>query len=76
MVRAGMGVAVMPLLCVEPDDPRISLHTLDPPIPDRSIFVAWRPGRTLSPVAARFLELAVEIVGEMADRTAPAPVLA
>ena len=75
MVRAGMGVAVMPLLCVEPDDPRISLHPLDPPIPDRSIFIAWRPGRTLSPVAQRFLELAVEVSAEFANRTVPVPAL-
>ncbi len=76
MVRAGMGVAVMPLLCVEPDDPRIALHPLDPPIPDRSIYIAWRPGRTLSPVAARFVELAVELSAEFADRAAPVPALA
>ena len=75
MVRAGMGVAVMPLLCVEPDDPRIALHPLDPPIPDRSIYIAWRPGRTLSPVAARFVELAIELSAEFADRAAPVPAL-
>jgi len=75
MVRAGMGVAVMPLLCVEPDDPRIALHPLDPPIPDRSIYIAWRPGRTLSPVAARFVELAIELSAEFADRAAPVPTL-
>lgn len=76
MVRAGMGVAVMPLLCVEPDDLRISLHPLDPPIPDRSIFIAWRHGRTLSPVAERFVELAIEISAEFADRTVPVLALA
>jgi len=75
MVRAGMGVAVMPLLCVEPDDPRISLHPLDPPIPARSIYIAWRPGRTLSPVAERFLELATELSAEFADRSVPVPAL-
>ena len=75
MVRAGMGVAVMPLLCVEPDDPRISLHPLDPPIADRSICIGWRSGRTLSPVAERFLELAVELSAEFANRTLKVPAL-
>ncbi len=75
MVRAGMGVAVMPLLCVEPDDPRISLHPLKPSIPDRSIFIAWRSGRTLSPVAERFIELAIEVSAEFAGRTLPVPAL-
>lgn len=75
MVRAGMGVAVMPLLCVEPHDPRIALHPLNPPIPDRSIHIGWRQGRTLSPVAERFLQLALEIAADFADRTLPVPEL-
>lgn len=61
MVRAGLGVAVMPLLCVEPEDPRISIHALRPSIPDRRISLAWRQNRTLSPAAGRFIELAREV---------------
>lgn len=61
MVRAGMGVAVMPFLCVEPEDPRVALHPIEPPIPERSILLAWRQNRTRSPAAERFVELAVEI---------------
>jgi len=61
MVRAGMGVAVMPLLCTEPEDPRISLHELDPAIPGREVSIAWRSGRTLSPAAQAFIELASEV---------------
>lgn len=68
MVRAGLGLAVLSLLCVEPDDPRTSLHPLDPPIPDRRITLAWRAGRTLSPVAERFVALAVEVGGELAGQ--------
>ena len=60
MVRAGMGVAVMPFLCVEPEDPRIAIHPVDPPIPDRSIRLAWRRNRTLSPAAERFIQLTVD----------------
>jgi DNA-binding transcriptional LysR family regulator len=58
MVRAGMGVAVMPLLCTEPEDPRTSLHELDPVITGRNVSIAWRSGRTLSPAAEAFVELA------------------
>lgn len=75
MVRAGMGVAVVPLLCVETTDTRIALHPLAPPIPDRSIHIGWRSGRTLSPVAARFLELAIEVSAQFADRVLPVPEL-
>jgi len=65
MVRAGMGVAVMPFLCVEPEDPRIAIHAIDPPIPDRSIRLAWRRNRTLSPSAERFIVIAQDAAREM-----------
>jgi DNA-binding transcriptional LysR family regulator len=65
MVRAGMGVAVLPFLCTEPEDARISLHTLHPPIPDRSISLAWRRNRTVSPVAERFIALATEVAADL-----------
>lgn len=65
MVRAGMGVAVMPLLCTEPDDPRIELHPLDPPMPGRQVSIAWRSGRTLSPAARAFIELTTAVCAEL-----------
>lgn len=72
MVRAGMGIAVLPLLCVEPEDPRIALHPIDPPMPDRRIELAWRAGRTLAPIADRFIEIAREESRAFADREVPA----
>jgi DNA-binding transcriptional LysR family regulator len=68
MVRAGMGVAVMPLLCTEPEDPRTELHPLDPPIAGRQVSIAWRAGRTLSPSARAFVELTTEVCAELSDR--------
>lgn len=68
MVRAGMGVAVMPFLCVEPEDPRVALHNIEPPIPERSIVLAWRQNRTRSPAAARFVELATEISRDLSGQ--------
>jgi DNA-binding transcriptional LysR family regulator len=67
MVRAGMGVAVMPLLCTEPEDPRTELHPLDPPIPGRQVSIAWRAGRTLSPAAAAFVELTTAVCAELSE---------
>jgi DNA-binding transcriptional LysR family regulator len=67
MVRAGMGVAVMPLLCTEPEDPRTALHRLDPPIPGRQVSIAWRSGRTLSPAASAFVELTMAVCAELAE---------
>lgn len=68
MVRAGMGVAVLPLLCVEAEDPRLAIHPLAPAIPDRKITVARRADRTLAPAAVRFVEISTE-VGEQLTAT-------
>jgi DNA-binding transcriptional LysR family regulator len=70
MVRAGMGVAVLPLLCTEPEDPRVHLHPLDPEFPGREISIAWRRGHTLAPAAERFVDLAVQVSGEVSARFA------
>jgi DNA-binding transcriptional LysR family regulator len=65
MVKAGLGLAVQPLLCVEPGDPGISLHPLQPPLPDREVAIAWRSGRTLSPIAEQFIEIARSVSVEL-----------
>src|SRR6056297_3351606 len=67
MVRAGMGVAVMPLLCTEPEDPRTVLHPLDPPIPGRHVSIAWRAGRTLSPAAQAFIDVTTAVCVELSE---------
>lgn len=60
MVRAGLGIAVMPVLAVwgQRHDPALSFHRLDPAIPDRVVHAVSRG--TLSPLAARLREVAVE----------------
>lgn len=68
MVRAGMGLAVLPLLCTEPEDPRVALHPLAPPIPARGIALAWRSCRTPAPAAERFIELTAEVCAELSTR--------
>lgn len=75
MVRAGLGLALLPRLAVldELDDPRLAVRALAPAIPDRVIRLAWRSGRTLSPAAQRFCAIAVEVAAELGRRY---PVLA
>jgi DNA-binding transcriptional LysR family regulator len=68
MVRAGMGVAVLPLLAVDTSDVRVAVRPLDPPLPARRISIAWRRGRTLSPVAQRFIEIAQDVSANVRDR--------
>jgi DNA-binding transcriptional LysR family regulator len=68
MVRAGMGMAVMPLLALDLNDTSVALRPLDPPIPERVISLVWRRNRTLSPVAERFVTIATEAFARLDDR--------
>jgi DNA-binding transcriptional LysR family regulator len=68
MVRAGMGMAVMPLLALDLNDTSVALRPLDPPIPERVISLVWRRNRTLSPVAEQFITIATEAFARLDDR--------
>jgi DNA-binding transcriptional LysR family regulator len=72
MVRAGMGWAVMPLLAVDTRDHAVDVRFLKPEIPARQICLVWRRDRTLSPVAARMVELAREVARHLGDLPIPA----
>jgi DNA-binding transcriptional LysR family regulator len=65
MVRAGMGWAVMPLLAVDTRDKGVDVRFLSPEVPPRQICLVWRRDRTLSPVAARMVELAATVAEEL-----------
>jgi DNA-binding transcriptional LysR family regulator len=72
MVRAGMGWAVMPLLAVGTGHHDLDIRYLSPPIPARQICLVWRRDRTLSPVAARMVELAQQVAHQLAELPIPA----
>ncbi|HEU5158990.1 MAG TPA: LysR family transcriptional regulator [Streptosporangiaceae bacterium] len=71
MVRAGMGVAVLPWLALHGanafSDDRLHIHELRPS-PAREIFLHWLAGRTQSPLAARTIQIAVEVAADLAKR--------
>ncbi|MCB0909887.1 MAG: LysR family transcriptional regulator [Nocardioidaceae bacterium] len=67
MVRAGIGHAVMPALAVDEDDPEVVIRRLDPGIPPRTIGLAWRDHRTLSPAAEAFIAIADRLGRRMAE---------
>jgi DNA-binding transcriptional LysR family regulator len=54
MVRAGLGIAVMPLLAINAEDSAIGISALDPPLPDRVILIGI-PNDRPAPSAARFV---------------------
>ncbi|MEH0553539.1 LysR family transcriptional regulator [Streptomyces sp. B21-101] len=72
MVRAGMGSAVLPRLAVHGadlgSDASVSVHELEPGLPPREIFLLWQARRTHSPLAARAIEIAVDVTREIAER--------
>jgi DNA-binding transcriptional LysR family regulator len=72
MVRAGMGWAVMPLLAVDTRDSEVDVRFLSPDLPPRQICLVWRRDRTLSPVAARMVELAREVATHLSQLPVPA----
>ncbi len=71
MVRAGMGSTVLPWLAIRgadaQSDRRLRVHKLRPHVPPREIYLHWPAGRTQSPLAARAIEIAVEVAAEIAD---------
>ncbi|MCZ4124954.1 LysR family transcriptional regulator [Streptomyces sp. H39-S7] len=73
MVRAGMGSAILPQLALHGadvgSDASLSVHELTPGLPPREIFLLWQAHRTHSPLAARAIEIAVEVAGRVAQRT-------
>ncbi|MFD0903436.1 LysR family transcriptional regulator [Actinomadura sediminis] len=73
MVRAGMGSAILPRLAVDGadagSDGSLSLHELRPGLRPREIFLLWQADRTHSPLAARAIEIALDVAGEIAERT-------
>lgn len=67
MVQAGLGLAIMPRLAVGRPDPELVVHDLRPAIPPRDVHLCWRAGRTLSPVAQRFVDQALTTAAELAS---------
>jgi DNA-binding transcriptional LysR family regulator len=65
LVAAGLGVAIVPLLTVDENDPKVVIRRIDPPVPPRTIVVANHPDRYLSPAAQGFLDTARQVGAEM-----------
>ncbi|GAA1031050.1 LysR family transcriptional regulator [Virgisporangium ochraceum] len=66
MVRAGIGWALLPRLAVH-HETTLSVHPLEPALAPREIFLLWQAGRTHSPLAARAIDIAVEVARELED---------
>ncbi|WP_285567598.1 LysR family transcriptional regulator [Actinoallomurus iriomotensis] len=72
MVRAGMGPAVLPWLALYGAgawaDDRLRVHHLQPAPSPREIYLCWQEGRSHSPLAARAIEITVELAADLKKR--------
>lgn len=68
MVRAGMGLAILPLLAVDLTDDRLDVRPISPGIPDRVIELVRRNDRTSSPAADRFVQIAIDVCAALDER--------
>lgn len=66
MVRAGLGLAVVPLLSLDipEDDEILCAHQPDPAITPRQIHLGWKAGRTLSPLARQVIDLTIAVAAQ------------
>jgi molybdate transport repressor ModE-like protein len=72
LVAAGFGVALVPLLAVTPgDDARVTVLSLEPPVPPRRIAVAWHRDRHRSPAARAFIDAAREVSAALEHELVP-----
>jgi DNA-binding transcriptional LysR family regulator len=61
MVRAGLGLAVMPRLSLEFLDEELNTHEPVPAIAPREIYLGWKADRTLSPLARQVIDVTLEV---------------
>jgi DNA-binding transcriptional LysR family regulator len=66
LVAAGVGVALVPRLAVEPGHEGTVMLELHPSIPPRVIAIAWHRDRYRSAASRAFVETAVEFCAELA----------
>lgn len=65
LAAAGVGVAVMPRLTVEPNDETVRLIDIGHRMAPRLIAIAWHRDRYQSPAARAFVETAREVCAEL-----------
>jgi len=68
LAAAGIGVAPMPLLTVNADDPSVVLLPLGPRFPPRRVGIAWHRDRHRTSAADAFVEAAIDVADTLGER--------
>jgi len=64
MVRAKHGIAILPRLATDPNDPDISIRELEPPLAPRRVGLIWRDDPSTPPAVHRFVELVRDLFAD------------
>ena len=72
LVAAGMGVAFIPRLAIEPSDPSIVVIDLAGDLPPRRIAIAWHRDRYRSPAMCTFIDAVRAYCSELEPAAEPA----
>jgi DNA-binding transcriptional LysR family regulator len=70
LIGSGLGFAVLPLLAVDENDPKVALIPIKPAPPPRRLGIAWHPERRPPPAMLPFVAVAAEICRDLRERWA------
>lgn len=76
LVGAGLGVAIMARLAVDPDDPTIEVIDMDGVLPARTLVCYWQSDRRHVPALAEFVDAAEAVCAELSVARTPAQLAA
>jgi DNA-binding transcriptional LysR family regulator len=70
LIGSGLAYAVLPLLTVDENDPRVAVVPIRPAPPPRRLGIAWHPDRTPPMALLPFVEAAAEICRNLGEQWA------
>jgi DNA-binding transcriptional LysR family regulator len=70
LVGSGLAFAVLPMLAVDENDPKVAVIPIRPAPPPRRLGIAWHPDRRPPPALLPFIEAAAEVCRDLSDRWA------
>lgn len=70
LIGSGLAYAVLPLLTVNENDPKVAVIPIKPTPPPRRLGIAWHPERRPPPALLPFIEAAAEICRDLGEQWA------
>jgi DNA-binding transcriptional LysR family regulator len=70
LIGSGLGFAVLPLLAVDENDPKVAVIPIKPAPPPRRLGIAWHPERRPPPALMPFVAAAADVCRDLGERWA------